>query len=124
MLDGHAKHGYVRAHGQAQEAAARGKQLPRSLRSQRFPSTGDRSLRKTAQRDRKKSSKGALVQKKEKTMKQGYIEKRKDGHLVRWREDDALTGKRKQVSKVVKGDYGAALAFLQENSSHRELRNP
>jgi integrase len=47
-------------------------------------------------------------------MKQGYIEKRKDGHLVRWREDDGLKGKRKQVSKVVKGDYGAALAFLAE----------
>ena len=46
-------------------------------------------------------------------MKRGYIEERsKNKHLIRWRENDPLTGKRKQVSKVIEGDYGAAVAFL------------
>lgn len=49
-----------------------------------------------------------------KGIKRGHIEKRSEGkYLVRWRTRDA-TGKSKQVSKVVEGDYGAALSFLCE----------
>jgi len=53
-------------------------------------------------------------------MKQGYIEERGENkHLVRWRVPDPTTGKTRQVSKTVEGDYGKALAFLAN-----KLNNP
>jgi integrase len=46
-------------------------------------------------------------------MKQGYIQQRgEDRYLVRWRVKDAATGKSRQTSKTVTGDYGKALAYL------------
>ena len=53
-------------------------------------------------------------------MKRGYIEDRgEDRHLVRWRVADPATGKTRQISKTVQGDYGKALAFLAD-----KLNNP
>ncbi len=48
-----------------------------------------------------------------KRREQGYIEKRGEAkYLVRWRTKDHATGKTKQVSQVVEGDYGEAIGFL------------
>ncbi len=46
--------------------------------------------------------------------KPGHIERRGENKfLVRWRRTEA-NGQRRQVSKIVEGDYGKALAFLAE----------
>jgi integrase len=53
-------------------------------------------------------------------MKQGYIEERGENrYLVRWRVKDAATGKNRQISKTVEGDYSRALVFLAD-----KLNNP
>src|SRR5450755_3339209 len=53
-------------------------------------------------------------------MKQGYIEQRGENkYLVRWRAKDEATGKSRQISKTVEGDYGRALAFLAD-----KINNP
>jgi integrase len=59
--------------------------------------------------------------KRTKRMEHGHIEKRSEGkYLVRWRTKDDATGMSKQVSRVVAGDYGAALSFLCEKVNNPE----
>lgn len=46
-------------------------------------------------------------------MKQGHIEQRgKNKYLVRWRVKDPTTGKSTRLSRMIEGDYAAALVFL------------
>ena len=48
-----------------------------------------------------------------KRREQGHIEKRgPNRHLIRWRIKDDSTGKTRQVSEVIRGDYGAAMTAL------------
>ncbi len=48
-------------------------------------------------------------------MEHGHICKRGEGkYLVRWRTKDDATGQNRQTSKVIAGDYTAALRFLCE----------
>jgi len=56
-----------------------------------------------------------------KRMEHGHISRRGENRfLVRWRTKDSGTGQSKQVSKIVTGDYGAALTFLCEKVNHPE----
>jgi integrase len=61
-----------------------------------------------------------MTMKRNKRMERGHIEERGEArYLVRWRSKDPTTGESRQVSKVVEGDYGIALAFLAD-----KLNNP